>query len=687
MWSEVGTQIGTLQVRGASRDIPALRFSIGNLLNNLELKPQAFSPSSIFIVRKFSDPLPQRFKLNSNLIHVEREWEQAVQQELTNICRQASRPARGVILGEPDSVLFADEAELLACLALSISSGQAWSCWWWQVVLKTIPAFLGRSAGITKVFCERARYIPAALDLLSNWGKAVPVLKAISNSDAFTILNAMSHVHDLDHLISNLGVQPLDNQLEQEYSRQSTWPAQEMDEQKMSGQDILKTQPEDLNNGVALWERVISSVSQTKSLPKEQVALLGLGLTLQKSPSIAQRKDFQQAVINWWVRMGDSLQVTKGSPKREFGIRQKSRDHMTETDGNSKEPEKNLKIHGKDGKRHHESRQPGTDQGKAKIRKIRSASDKQGRISQEPALESLNSKYARSPDEKVRTNPVKTVEQPLQLFPGTDFSTEGIRTRLGGVLYLINLMGQLNLPYSFEPDWQVASQLGAWGTLEVMARALLAGENVELLSDSVWPALAELDNRDHDVPAGSFFRGARQYNLPLAWWRLCPEAKKKKIFWAAREKQFRIWSEFSFVLIDRPVDVVVTSEYVRTALRPYCDSIEDMKICRRAYADAPVLSAGSTWFAGMSHALIHWLTLITPFVRFQLTRVLKFSIKNKSDLIKSIFYYQGTLYVSKSHVDLVMTLNDISLPIRIAGFDRNPGWMKDFGRVISFHFD
>ena len=686
MHTQGNTQIVRLRIQGVGEDIPALRVLIGNLLNNMELKPQSFLPSSIFIVRKFSDPLPQRFKVNSNLIHVEREWEQAVQLELTSIYHQASRPTRGVIVGQPDSVLFADEAELLACLALSISSGQAWSCWWWQVVLKTIPAFFGRSAAVTKVFCERARYIPAALDLLSNWGKAVPVVKAISNSDAFTVLNAMAHVHGIGHLITNLGAQSRGSQVEQEYSRQSTWPTQEMEEE-VFGQDILNTQPKDLRNGSVLWERVISFVLQTESLTKEQAVLFGLGLTLQKSPSIAQRKDFQQAVINWWFRGLNSLKVTKGSPEQGSAIQQKSRNNLSERHENSKEPGKNLKIHGKDGKRHHESRQPGTEQEKAKIRKIRSASAKQGRISQEPALESLNNKYARSPDEKVRTNPVKTVEQPLQLFPGTDFSTEGIRTRLGGVLYLINLMGQLNLPYSFEPDWQVASQLGAWGTLEVMARALFAGENVELLSDPVWPALAELDNRDHDVPAGSFFRGARQYNLPLAWWKLCPEAKKKKIFWAAREKQFRIWSEFGFVLIDRPVDVVVTSEYVRTSLRPYCDSINDAKISRRAYADAPVLSAGSTWFSGMSHALIHWLSLITPFVRFQLTRVLKFSIKNKSDLIKSIFYYQGTLYVSKSHVDLVMTLNDISLPIRIAGFDRNPGWMKDFGRVISFHFD
>jgi hypothetical protein len=35
----------------------------------------------------------------------------------------------------------------------------------------------------------------------------------------------------------------------------------------------------------------------------------------------------------------------------------------------------------------------------------------------------------------------------------------------------------------------------------------------------------------------------------------------------------------------------------------------------------------------------------------------------------------------------VMSLNDISLPVRLAGLDCDPGWLPDFGRVVKFHFE
>jgi hypothetical protein len=33
-----------------------------------------------------------------------------------------------------------------------------------------------------------------------------------------------------------------------------------------------------------------------------------------------------------------------------------------------------------------------------------------------------------------------------------------------------------------------------------------------------------------------------------------------------------------------------------------------------------------------------------------------------------------------------MGLSAVSLPARLAGLDRDPGWMGDLGRVITFHF-
>jgi len=33
-----------------------------------------------------------------------------------------------------------------------------------------------------------------------------------------------------------------------------------------------------------------------------------------------------------------------------------------------------------------------------------------------------------------------------------------------------------------------------------------------------------------------------------------------------------------------------------------------------------------------------------------------------------------------------MNLDVISLPLRLAGLDRDPGWVPDFGRVVRLHF-
>ena len=59
----------------------------------------------------------------------------------------------------------------------------------------------------------------------------------------------------------------------------------------------------------------------------------------------------------------------------------------------------------------------------------------------------------------------------------------------------------------------------------------------------------------------------------------------------------------------------------------------------------------------------------------------------EGDLVRDLLVCPGQLYVTATHVDLVMPLDAITIPVRLAGLDRNPGWLPDFGRVILFHFE
>lgn len=51
------------------------------------------------------------------------------------------------------------------------------------------------------------------------------------------------------------------------------------------------------------------------------------------------------------------------------------------------------------------------------------------------------------------------------------------------------------------------------------------------------------------------------------------------------------------------------------------------------------------------------------------------------------FTQSGTVLVSRTHVDVVLGLEQIDLAARSAGLDRDPGWVPDLGRVVLFHFE
>jgi hypothetical protein len=44
------------------------------------------------------------------------------------------------------------------------------------------------------------------------------------------------------------------------------------------------------------------------------------------------------------------------------------------------------------------------------------------------------------------------------------------------------------------------------------------------------------------------------------------------------------------------------------------------------------------------------------------------------------------LSLTPTHADMFFELSGVSLPVRRAGLDLDPGWLPWFGRVITFHY-
>lgn len=159
-------QIGTLRTRGAARDALALRGAAERALAGLALAPAALPDAAILCLR--------RVQLRAGLqqaLQGRAAREAAVQAQAQAAWADAARPAHGPVGAGSAAVWFADEAELLACLARDLLHGKAHT-WWWAALLGPVVD----AAALQRRWLAQAEAVPAALRQLSAQGLAGAVL-------------------------------------------------------------------------------------------------------------------------------------------------------------------------------------------------------------------------------------------------------------------------------------------------------------------------------------------------------------------------------------------------------------------------------------------------------------------------------------------------------------------------------
>jgi hypothetical protein len=81
-----------------------------------------------------------------------------------------------------------------------------------------------------------------------------------------------------------------------------------------------------------------------------------------------------------------------------------------------------------------------------------------------------------------------------------------------------------------------------------------------------------------------------------------------------------------------------------------------------------------------------WLGRSHPLVTAYLTERLA-PPEDLATVLREILQIPATLYLTRTHVDVVFTLEDIRLDVRLAGLDRDPGWVPELARAIAFHYE
>jgi hypothetical protein len=88
-------------------------------------------------------------------------------------------------------------------------------------------------------------------------------------------------------------------------------------------------------------------------------------------------------------------------------------------------------------------------------------------------------------------------------------------------------------------------------------------------------------------------------------------------------------------------------------------------------------------------AWANWLATISPTIGAWLeARLVNPALPTAgAQCIAQMLRRPAVVYITRTHIDVLLGLGQIDLNVRLAGLDRNPGWLPALGRVVSFHFD
>ena len=234
-WREPGPQ------RLAARHRLELALETGG--NASSLKPEA-----ILCVRRIATSFPDLERL-SHVLDAE--------------IRNAARPARGIVPANANAVLFADRAELLACLARDWCAADLGIGWWWPVLFPQDDF-----TALVRRWLADAAAIPAALTRLEVAGLVTPFLRKFVRADLDTLWR---------NVVQTFGLAELER----------TWSSMNLTN------DTVGT---DANSQAAPWR---AWVTPAPSLSASATRLLVTAVLLERAPAKVRSHSFARAVAAW----------------------------------------------------------------------------------------------------------------------------------------------------------------------------------------------------------------------------------------------------------------------------------------------------------------------------------------------------------------------------------------------------
>lgn len=661
------TVIGRLRIRSKSSDPQAEQQRISRMLRAATLHPAALPHSALLIVRRLVDPLPSRLRAGPFDAVPDSSWQRAVIATLEKLAGSAVRPAYGFVPVESNAVLFYDRAEVLAALAFDWLSGSIASQWWWR-------EFLSGRDGIAALFHEWTQspeYVPAAIELLAQQERVVQFVQRLPEPVVEEMLEAIANVHGV----------PRPN-LEQIFPQPD--PGHQ-EEQSETGNlvSVKTTTPHRISMIPAPWAQCIPEAA-TPGLSTPQKMLLIQALMLRRASTTARTLSFQKALLQWQTTtehedkenrqaqkhgarplrasakpgqvtpellettsdvagqtasQAPPLVSTDASGPRppspnELVLRQRRRSEMTEP------------IHVSGGSSGNERRQPREDGDRKSSNQEKNFTDSNTEgpsiRPQEVHAQELTERIEPSAAALLSPEPIHTaadIRFQDSLQPSVTLETE-----YGGVFFLLGLALYLNIYTDFTRPAETGMELAIWDFLALMA-SQFTGRMIE--TDPLWSELAALAGRTSAESPGLAFDPPNEWQLPSDWLDAFPETyNHNRILINGR---LILSHPAGFKVLDVPAGVAE----------------------ERAVEESEPVDRLQRWVGWMS-----------AYLRARLARAL-----GREDAAEFLCHRRARVSLTLTHLDVTFSLDHHPIGIRIAGLDRDLGWIPAAGRYVAFHFE
>jgi hypothetical protein len=607
-----------------SLDLAVARSTARRLVGAASLRPHELPPAALLCVRRLADPLPGRLSLDPGALLPEPEWERAVAGALAGEVRRAARPARGAVPAGATAVLFADRAELLAALARDWLSGELGSRWWWRMLLRCgVPV----EVEVPRLWQDEPASVPASLEALSANGLAVAFVERLPPAVSLQLARAVATAHGLEALVQLLGGTSL---------TRPAAPTGEQSRAHLLGRERSNTAelPADVSAPPpAPWCEVVPEAA-SPPLTQPAALLLGVALTLRRSMTRAAPATFADEVRAWLAAPQPTTSAARVEPEH------------VEDDVAAAGPGSEFARPGALGRAERVDRalraeRPHTPPAAAQVTALESVRDRRG------------------------TSPATTIAPtaPHAVFPpaNIDDDAEPLETELasltvtelGGLFMLLNVALGLGLYGDFTQPLTRGIALDPWTLVALLGEKLLGTRRSA--RDPVWKLLAGLadDRADFEAP--------RDWRLPRAWVEPFGAGSDAWRFSTARGR-LRVQHPAGFCVVDVPLAADRDRQLARL-MRRY----NAQRCVRRALPEQG-----------------RWIDRLAVYVRARL----ELALGVHEERVPSILLRRhARVLVTDTRVDVVFRLADHVIEVRLAGLDRDPGWIPAARRDVRFHFE